>query len=281
VRNCAKITHILTFRQSPWGKGLILVKRKKTRQNKKQAQPAQQVNLRWIWVPIVVVSLFFLAIHRRVPSIPDPVAPNPVAPARVSPEAQGPWDMTNGLTESQIAKLEESVNISLIAGTGDPIPGIKDLMSWLKSELDSGKAAMSVAPLATGETVAFTTMTGVPEVPTIIFAGPVVWRRMTNLSPDDFSNNISESLCHEILHLRLTPEALDKSRMSVSHRQYVSGEAKVWSEQIPKIVRPMMKAGRMIDIVSQKAEPAFSAVGNKNNDAWYKWVEVNLCVKSQ
>ncbi|MEI8061095.1 MAG: hypothetical protein WCG99_02265 [Candidatus Berkelbacteria bacterium] len=252
--------------------------RSKSRKSK-QAQPVQQFNLRWIWiVPVLLLGLAVIVLsrpHRQ------PVVVPASTPVQASPEVQAPWDMSNGLTESQLAKLREKIGAVLIVGTGDPVLEISHLTTWLKSQLDSGKAAMSVVPLATGETVAFTQMTGTPKLPTIIFAGPVLWQRMMELAPDDFSNNILESICHEALHLRLTPATLGESRTDASHRRYVAGEAKVWAYQIPKIVRPMMKAGRMTDIVSQKAETGFAAVGNKNNADWYKWVEANLCVKSQ
>lgn len=199
--------------------------------------------------------------------------------ARLRSQVVGPKEVETepmGLSDWQISLLEGKISQALESGARDQIPGIAENCSWLKGQLDAGKVGLAITPLAHGNVVAFTQA---GSLPMIHFAGPVVWERKLRLPEADFQDMAIEALCHEALHLRLTPGAPGKPGSNSAYRKYVMGEAKVWAKQVKTITRPMMSQNRSVDMLAVNAESAFADAGDQNNDQWQRWVCSNLCIK--
>lgn len=203
----------------------------------------------------------------------------PVA-AEPTPEIILPESKLMQISESEVVSLQGEI-VSLLENTAKahPCTPVRDRTKALLKNLKSGKAGLAVAPMATGQVVAFTKWDKAANMPIIVFAGPVLQQKFSG-NGDAAVDEVIVVICHESLHIETSsPEEWQVDPTTPEGRGvYVAGEAEVWARQIVEITRPMMKAGRWVDEMSAIAEREFARCGNKNNDGWRKWVAQNLCV---
>jgi len=194
-----------------------------------------------------------------------------------------PEPQVMSISLGDVAKVETEITNLLESGAVSyPCQNVRQTLKWLLLKLKAGKAGLAVAPMATGQVVAFTQRDKKLLIPMIIFAGPVVLEKLKNDQPDVARDEIVTLLCHETLHMQLAPPGSWWKKFDTleGRKIYVDGEAAVWSRQIETITRPMMKSGRWVDGMSTVAERQYAACGNKPNVAWREWVAQNLCVTS-
>lgn len=239
------------------------MKHKKNRRNKKQSQSQKPINLRGLIVlPVVLVLTIYLVIAHQPK---DQHQSSSVSKATVAVQAPDPAEEMYGAIWPIIHD-----------GANDPVLGIRDNMGWLIAALRDGQVKLAIVPTMRGDVKAFTAKAGTPLVTTIMFVRPLLVEAKSHLPSADFRDMILELTSHEVLHLRMTPR---ESRPA--HREYVLGESKVWARQIETITRPMMSSDRGVDPLAMRAQQVYAEVGNEDNEKWHKWVDVNLCVKSQ
>lgn len=162
-----------------------------------------------------------------------------------------------------IISLEQVIEGVMGQGQVDSVDGIREMFVWLLKRLESGDSQMVVA-----ESMPSSIMVAA-DSGNIVFNEKVVMENYHYLPPEVFRDHLLIVICHEVLHLRLTPEK------PKSYKEYLAGEELVWRETIEKIVRPMIAGGRHIDQMSLGAAVAFAAPNKKE---WRQYLEEYLAV---
>ena len=168
----------------------------------------------------------------------------------------------------------------------DQTPEVRKIIQGMFTMLETGKAGLACPPLSRGDTIAFTDWDKEHGTPTIVYPIPIVRALKETSDYQSFSDEVILVTCHETLHLWYNPELFKLNRGDVPdekmYQLYVQGETSVWAETVTRVVRPMLRDGRYVDITARQADEAYAAAGNNADDPkWKTYVRTKLTVPKE